>query len=165
MQSQWHLLLTDMSVSWTAPGLCLLLCIKFSQFSHSLMSDSLWPHESQHARPPCSAPIPRDHSNSCPSSQWCYPAISSSVVPFSSCSQSLPALGSFPMSQLFSWGGQSVWVSASASVLLILWITANCGSFWKRWDYQFTWLASWEICLQVRKQQLELDMEKQTGST
>ena len=71
------------------------------------MSNSLWPHELQHARPPCPSPTPRVHSNSCPSSRWCHPAISSSVVPFSSCPQSLPASKSFPMSQLFPWGGQS----------------------------------------------------------
>ena len=70
------------------------------QFSHSVVSDSLWPHESQHARLPCPSPIPRVYSNSCPLSQWCHPDISSSVVPFSSCPQSLPASGSFPMSQL-----------------------------------------------------------------
>ena len=81
------------------------------------MSDSLWPHESQHARPPCPSPTPGVYSNSCPSSWWCHPAISSSVIPFSSCPQSLPASGSFPMSQLFTWGGQSIGVSASASVL------------------------------------------------
>ena len=81
------------------------------------MSNSLWPHESQHARPPCPSPTPRVHSDSCPSSQWCHPAISSSVVPFSSCPQSLPASESFPMSQLFAWGGQSTGVSASASFL------------------------------------------------
>jgi len=87
------------------------------QFSHSVVSDSLWPHELQHARPPCPSPTPRVHSNSCPSSQWCHPAMSSSVVPFSSCPQSLPASGSFPMSQLFASGGQSNGVSALASVL------------------------------------------------
>ena len=87
------------------------------QFSHSVMSDSLWPHESQHARPPCPSPNPGVHSNSCPLSWWCHPAISSSVIPFSSCLQSLPASGSFPMSQLFAWGGQSIGVSASGSVL------------------------------------------------
>ena len=81
------------------------------------MSDSLWPHESQHARPPCPSPTPRVHSNSCPSSRWCHPAISSSVVPFSSCPQSLPASKSFPMSQLFAWGGQSTGVSALTSFL------------------------------------------------
>ena len=73
------------------------------QFSHSVVSDSLQPHESQHARPPCPSPTPGVHSNSCPSSWWCHPAISSSVVPFSSCTQSLPASESFPMSQLFAW--------------------------------------------------------------
>ena len=81
------------------------------------MSDSLWPHELQYTRPPCPSPTPGVHSNSCPSSQWCHPAISSSVVPFSSCPQSLPTSESFPMSQLFTWGGQSVRVSASTSVL------------------------------------------------
>ena len=80
------------------------------------MSNSLRPHELQHARPPCPSPTPRVHPNSCPSSQWCHSAISSSVVPFSSCLQSLTASESFPMSQLFAWGGQSTGVSASASV-------------------------------------------------
>ena len=78
---------------------------------------SLRPHESQHARPPCPSPSPGVHSDSHPSSQWCHPAISSSDVPFSSCPQSLPASGSFPMSQLFTCGGQSIGVSALASVL------------------------------------------------
>ena len=78
------------------------------------MSDSLRPHESQHARPPCPSPIPGAHPDSHPSSQWCHPAISSSVVPFSSCPHSLPASESFPMSQLLAWGGQSTGVSASA---------------------------------------------------
>ena len=87
------------------------------QFSCSVMSDSLRPHESQHARPPCPSPTSGVYSNSCPLSQWCHPTISSSVGPFSSCPQSLPASGSFPMSQLFTWGGQSIGVSASASVL------------------------------------------------
>ena len=87
------------------------------QFSHSVVPNSLWPHESQHGRPPCPSPTPRVHWDSCPSSQWCHPAISSSVVPFSSCPQSLPASESFPMSQLFEWGGQSTGVSALASFL------------------------------------------------
>ena len=87
------------------------------QFSCSVVSDSLSPHESQHTRPPCPSPTPRVHPNSCASSQWCHPAISFSVIPFSFCPQSLPASGSFPMSQLFAWGGQSIGVSASASVL------------------------------------------------
>ena len=87
------------------------------QFSRSVVSDSLWPHELQHARAPCLSPTPRVHWDSRPPSQWCHPAISSSVVPFSSCPQSLPASDSFPMSQLFTWGGQSTGVSASASFL------------------------------------------------
>ena len=87
------------------------------QFSRSVISDSLRLHESQHARPPCPSPTPGVHPNSCPSSSWCHPAISSSVVPFSSCPQSLPASESFPMSQLFIWGGQSTGVSALASFL------------------------------------------------
>ena len=94
-------------------------CILFYsvQFRCSVMSNSLWPHESQHTRPPCPSPTPGVYPNSCPSSRWCHPAISSSVVPFSSCPQSLPASGSFLMSQLFTWGGQSIRVSASTSVL------------------------------------------------
>ena len=87
------------------------------QFSHSVVSDSLQPHESQHSRPPCPSTTPGIYSSSCPSSWWCHPAISSSVIPFSSCPQSLPASGSFPMSQLFASGGQSIGVSASTSVL------------------------------------------------
>ena len=87
------------------------------QFSRSVSSDSLRPHESQHARPLCLSPTPGVHSDSCPSSQWCHPAISSSVVPFSSCPLPLPASESFPMSQLFTWGGQSTGVSALASCL------------------------------------------------
>ena len=97
----------------------LLLPSQFSsvQFSHSVMSNSLQPHELQHARPPCPSPTSRVHSNPCPLSQWCHPAISSSVFPFSSCPQSFPAYGSFPMSQLFASGGQSIGVLASTSVL------------------------------------------------
>ena len=86
---------------------------KSVQFSRSVVSDSLRPHESQHARPPRPSPTPGVHSDSRPSSQWRHPAISSSVVPFSSCPQSLPAPESFPMSQLFTWGGQSTGVSAT----------------------------------------------------
>ena len=92
-------------------------CFSSVQFSRSVVSDSLWPHESQHARPPCPAPTSGVHSDSRPSSWWCHPAISSSVVPFSSCPQSLPASESLPMSQLFAWGGQSTGVSALASFL------------------------------------------------
>ena len=87
------------------------------QFSYSVMSDSLWPHGLQHARPLCPSPTPRVYPNSCPLSQWCYPTISSSVVPFSSCLQSFPASGSFQMSQFFASGDQSIGVSASTSVL------------------------------------------------
>ena len=85
------------------------------QFSRSVVSDSLRPHKLQHTRPPCPSPTPGVHSDSHPSSQWCHPAISSSVIPFSSCPQFLPASGSFPMSQLFAWGGQSTGLSALAS--------------------------------------------------
>ena len=101
--------------------LCILFILKqyFSsiQFICSVMFNSLRPHELQHARPPCPSPTPGVYSSSCPSSRWCHPAISFSVSPFSSCPQSLPASGSFPMSQLFASGGQSTGVSASASVL------------------------------------------------
>ena len=93
-------------------------CLSSSvQFSCSVMSDSLWPHESQHTRPPCPSPTPGVYLNPSPSSQWCHPAISSSVIPFSSCPQSLPSSGAFPVSQLFTWGGQSIAVSALTSVL------------------------------------------------
>ena len=88
-----------------------------SQFSCSVLFNSLQPHGLQHARPPCPSPTPRVYSNSCPLSQWCHPTVSSSIVPFSSCLQSFPASGSFPMSQFFASGGQSIGVSASTSVL------------------------------------------------
>ena len=97
--------------------LCLVFYFSSVQFSRSLVSDSLRSYESQHARPPCPSPTPTVHSDSRPSSRWCHPAISSSVVYFSSCPQSLSTSGSFPMSQLFAWGGQSIGVSASASFL------------------------------------------------
>ena len=87
------------------------------QFSCSIMSNSLQPHGMQHARTPCPSPTPRVYSNSCPLSRWCHPTISSSVIPLSSCLQSFPTSGSFEMSQLFASGGQSIAVSASASVL------------------------------------------------
>ena len=90
--------------------------VQFS-FSHSVVSNSLWPHGLQHARPPCPSPTPEVYSNSCPLSRWCHPTISSSVIPFSSCLLSFPASGSFQMSQFFPSGGQSIGVSASASVL------------------------------------------------
>ena len=91
------------------------MVVVFSSVAHSC--PTLWPHESQYARPPCPSSTPGVYSNSCPSSWWCHPAISSSVIPFSSCPQSLPVSGSLPMSQLFASGDQSIGVSASASVL------------------------------------------------
>ena len=102
---------------YSRPWLANFYMFSSVQFSRSVVSDSLWPHELQHARPPCLSPTPRVRSNSRPSSQWCHPAISSSVVPFSSCPQSLPASESFPVSQLFTWGGQKTGVSALASFL------------------------------------------------
>ena len=114
-----HVWLCD-SMNFSLTGFPVLYCFpSFSSvhFRCSVISNTLWPHESQHARPPCPSQTPRVYSNSCPSSRWCHPAISSSVIPFSSWPQSLPASGSFPMSQLFSWGGWSVGVSASASFL------------------------------------------------
>ena len=105
-------------VSWPQSG----IWWRSSQFSGSVVSDSLRPHELQHARPPCPSPTPRVHSNSHPSTRWCHPAISSSVVPFSSCPQSLPASESFPMSQLFSWGGQS----SQGHLKWVSWIQGIC---------------------------------------
>ena len=96
-----------------------LASISSVHFSCSVMSDSLRPHEPQHARPPFPSPTPRVHSNSCPSSRWCHPAISSSVLPFTSCLKSSPTSGSFQMSQFFASGGQNIGVSASTSVLRI----------------------------------------------
>ena len=93
------------------------LSISKVQFSRSVVSDSLWPCELQHARPSCASTTPEVYPNSCPSSRWYHPAISSSVIPFSSCPQSLPASEPFPMNQLFAWGGQSTGVSALASFL------------------------------------------------
>ena len=90
---------------------------KVSEWSRSVVSDSLQPHGPQHTRPPCPSPTPKVYSNSCPLSRWCHPTISSSVIPFSSCPQSFPASGSFPVSQFFTSGGQSIGVSASPSVL------------------------------------------------
>ena len=106
----WNSLLNVSSAHWA-------FLVTSVQFSHSVVSDSLRPYESQHARPPCPSPTPGVHSDSRPSSQWCHPAIWSSVIPFSSCPQSLPASESSPMSQLFAWGGQSTGVSALASFL------------------------------------------------
>ena len=105
------------NVMWGGPHNKNTIIIPSVHFSHSVVSDSLWPHEPQHARPPCPIPTPRVYPNSCPSSRWCHLTISSPVVPFSYCPQSLPASESFPMSQLFTSGGQSIRVSASTSVL------------------------------------------------
>ena len=130
IQDTWYLCFSSVQFSSVAQ-LCLTLCDPMDcstpgfpvhhqlpvQFSRAVRSISLWPHEPQHARPPCPSPTPRVYPNPRPSSQWCHPAISSYVVPFSSCLQSFPASGSFPMSQLFASGGQSIGVSASASVL------------------------------------------------
>ena len=91
--------------------------ISTEQFSHSVVSDSLWPHGPQHIRPPCPSPTPGVYPNLCPLSRWCHPTISSSVVPFSSCLQFFPVSGYFQMSLLFAWGGQSIGVSVSTSVL------------------------------------------------
>ena len=160
------------------------------QFSSVQLLSHVWLFaKSQHARPPCPSPTPRVYSNSCPSSWWCHPSISSSVIPFSSCPQSIPASGSFPMSQLFTWGGQSTGVSASASVLPMN--TQDWSpSGWTGWvsmqskglsrvfssttvqKHQFFGAQlsslsnshSWETYMQVRKQQLELDMQQNTGS-
>ena len=108
------------------------------QFSCSVVSNSLWPHGLQHARPPCPSPTPGACLHSCPSSWWCHPTISSSVVPFSSCLQSFPAPGSFPMHQFFASGGQSIGASASASVLPINiqdWFPLG----WNGWGSSFWW--------------------------
>ena len=111
----WHMGLSNLT--WMLPDKSLIFVFSSVLFSLSVMSNSLRPHELQHARPPCPSPTPGVYLNSCPLSWWCQPAISSSVIPFSSCPQSLPASRSFPMSQLFAWGSQSIGVSASASVL------------------------------------------------
>ena len=110
----------------------LVLC-RSDQISHSVMSDSLRPYESQHARPPCPSPTPRVHSDSCPSSRWCHPAISTSVVPFPSCPQSLPASESFPMSQLFPWGCQSTGVFSALASFLPKKSQGWPPSEWTRW--------------------------------
>ena len=114
-------------------------CVTSVQFSLSVVSDTSRPHESYHTRPPCPSPTPRVHSDSCPSSQWCHPAISSSVVPFSSCPQSLPASESFPMNQLFSWGGQSIGAFLRGGIRSVL------GVHWKHWCWSWNsnTLATW----------------------
>ena len=115
-QSQTFVMIAEQIIK-SKTFLYISLVFSSVQFSCSVVSDSLRPHESQHTRPPCPSPNPGIYPNSCPSSWWCHSGISSSVIPFSSCPQSLPASESFPMSQLFTWGGQSIGVSASTSVL------------------------------------------------
>ena len=105
------------------------ICISVHEFSHSVVSNSLWLHGLQHTRIPCPSPTPTAWSNSCPLSRWCHPTISSSVGPFSSCFQCFPASGSFQMSPLFASGGQNIGASASASVLSM----NNQGWFFKNW--------------------------------
>ena len=102
-------------ISWLQSPSTVIFSQSVTQFSHSVVSDSLQPHELQLARPPCQSPAPRVHPNSCASSRWCHPAISSSVICFSFCLQSFPASGSFPMSQFFTLGGQSIGASISTS--------------------------------------------------
>ena len=120
---QWGKRNVSMTFQWTTnyhPNVhnqVVQIAIHKVLFSHSVLFNSLWPHGPQHARLPCASPFPGACSNSCPLSQWCHPTISSSVVPFSSCLQSFPALGSFLMSQFFASGGQNIGVSASTSVL------------------------------------------------
>ena len=110
VQSRFIHIVTNYSTSFSFKG-------KSVQFSPSVVSDSLGPHESQHTRPPCPSPTPGVHPNPCPLSRWCHPTISSSVIPFSSCPQTFPASGSFQVSQLFASGGQNIGVSISTSVL------------------------------------------------
>ena len=116
MEATEYLSLVFLSIFMPLPHF-FILTPPVSQFNRSALSNSLWHHGQQHTRLPCPSPTPGVYSNSCPSSQWCHPTISSSEVPFTSCPQSFPASGSFQMSQLFASGGQSIGVSASTSVL------------------------------------------------
>jgi len=119
------------------------------QFSRSVMSNSLWPHELQHARPPCPSPTPRVHSDSHPSCQWCHPAISSSVISFFSCLQSFPESGSFSMSQFFTSGGQSIQHhSSKASILqclafFIVQLSMNKFKQTHNWSQTLKWICKW----------------------
>ena len=128
----------NMSMDWADKRFTADVLSASVQFSRSVMSDSLQPHESQHPRPPCPSPTPRVHWDSRPLSRWCHPAISSSVVPFFSCPQSLPASESFPMSQLFAWGGQRTGVSALASFLL----KKSQGWSHSEWTGLISWLSN-----------------------
>ena len=148
-------------------GKCIYVytCICSVQFSCSVMSDSLWPHEPQHTRPPCPSPTPRVHPNPCSLSRWCHPIITSSVVPFSSCPQSFPASGCFQMSNLSASGGQSIGVSASTSVLSVN--TQDWSPLgWTRWislqskgdiyiyvcRYTSTYICTWKNMCSIFKQ-------------
>ena len=149
------------------------------QFSRSVMSSSLRPHELQHTRPPCPSPTTGVDPNSCPLSLWCHLAISSSVVPFSSCPQSLLASGSFPVSQIFTWGGQSTGVSASASVLPVntqdwsplewtgwLSLQSKITIYCHLWSCPLSGLAGWssfEVCCGCR--QMLMGLKASEGST
>ena len=113
----WIAKLLWLTCPWTEWSLAKCSTYQFSSVQSLSVFDSLWPYELQHTRPPCPSPTPGVHPNPCPLSPWCHPTISSSVVPFFSCPQSFPASGSFPMSQLFTTGGQNIGVSASTSVL------------------------------------------------
>ena len=131
------------------------------QFTHSVMSNSLWPHGLQHARPPCPSPTPGVNPNSCPSSQWCHPTVSSSVVPFSSCLQSFPASESFQMSQLCASGDQSIGVSASTSALpMNIQDWSPLGWIWIH-SYTHKWLNKWmrEISVSEEFQKTYVDTE------
>ena len=141
------------------------------QFSHSVMSESLWRHGLQHTRLPCLSPTPGASSNSCPLSQWCHPTISSSVVPFSSCLQSFPASGSFPMSRFFTSGGKSIGVSASASVLpmdIQDWVVCSnpfcivCCP-WGHWRAKQQWVVP--VFIHIKKWLYQLQPELFVGAT
>ena len=185
------------------------LALSSVQFRYSVVSDSLQPHELQHAGPPCPSPTSTVHSDSHPSSQWCHPAISSSkkgnakgwanyrtIALISHVSKVMLKILQARLQQYVNCELPDVhagftkgrgtrdqianirWIIEKARQFqkniyfclltmpkpLTVWIITNCGKFFKRWEYQTTWPASWEICMQVRKQQLELDMEQQTGS-
>ena len=127
------------------------------QFSRSVVSNSLRPHEAQHTRPPCPSPTPGVHSDPRPSSRWCHPAISSSVVPFFSCPQSFPASESFPTSQLFTWGGQSIGVSASASVL------PKNTQDWSPLGTSIFSIQLWKCCTQFDSKFGKLSSGRRTG--
>ena len=153
MLAIWSLVpLPFLKPAWTSGSSQFTYCWSLAwfssiQFSHSVVSDSLRPHGLQHARRPCPSPIPKGYSNSCPLSQWCHPTISSSVVHTNTNTRKT-----------------SISALLTMSKPLTVWLTINYGKFWKRWEYQTTWPASWETYMQVTKQQLKLGMEQQTSS-